>query len=108
MLKTTAKDIGPAARFFLRKRLKEKQVRIVTQAKVKSISEGVVTVETNEGEQKIGPFDTIVMAAGASSVNDLEPQVKGLVPEIYVIGDAVKPGKLLAALEKATEVALKL
>jgi 2,4-dienoyl-CoA reductase-like NADH-dependent reductase (Old Yellow Enzyme family)/NADPH-dependent glutamate synthase beta subunit-like oxidoreductase len=108
MLKYTARDIGPAARFFLRKRLKEKQVSIMTQAKVKSIAEGFVTVETPVGDEKIGPFDTIVMAAGATSVNDLQDQVKGLVPEVYVIGDAVKPGKILAAVEQAAEIALKL
>jgi 2,4-dienoyl-CoA reductase-like NADH-dependent reductase (Old Yellow Enzyme family)/thioredoxin reductase len=108
MLKGTAKDIGPAARFFLRRRLKEKQVKIMTQTRVKSISEESVTVETPAGEEKIGPFDTVVMAAGATPVNDLEEQVKGLVPEIYVIGDAVKPGKILAAVERGAELALKL
>jgi len=108
MLKSTAKDIGPAARFFLRRRLKDKQVKIMTQAKVKSISEESVTIETASGEEKIGPFDTIVMATGATTVNDLEEQVKGVVPEIYVIGDAAKPGKILAAVEKGAELALKL
>ena len=108
MLKSTAKDIGPAARFFLRRRLKDKQVKIMTQTKVKSITEEFVAVDSQAGEEKIGPFDTIVMAAGATPVNDLEEQVKGLVPEIYVIGDAVKPGKILAAVEKGAELALKL
>jgi hypothetical protein len=30
------------------------------------------------------------------------------VPEVYVIGDAAKPGKILAAVEKGAEVALAL
>jgi len=108
MLKHTARDIGPAARFFLRKRLKERQVKILTQTAVKSISDDAVIVDTPGVEQRIGPFDTIVLAAGATSINELEAQLKGLVPEIYVIGDAVKPGKILAAVEKAAEVGLKL
>ena len=108
MLKYTAHDIGPAARFFLRKRLKEKQVKILTQATVKSIDGGIVTIDSPAGEQKLGPFDTVVLAAGATAVNDLEAQVKGLVPEVYVIGDAAKPGKILAAVEKGAEVALAL
>jgi len=41
-------------------------------------------------------------------VNDLEAQVKGLAPEVYVIGDAAKPGKILAAVEKGAEIALAL
>jgi len=108
MLKYTAHDIGPAARFFLRKRLKEKQVKILTQATVKSIAGDAVTIDSPGGEQKLGPFDTIVLATGATTVNDLEAQVKGLVPEVYVIGDAAKPGKILAAVEKGAEVALAL
>lgn len=108
MLKHTARDIGPAARFFLRKRLRDKQVRIITLAKVKSISEEGVTIEMATGEEQIGPFDTIIMATGATSVNDLAEQARGLVPELYVIGDAVKPGKILAAVERGAEIALTL
>ena len=108
MLKSTAKDIGPAARFFLMRRLKDKQVKIMTLAKVKSLADDSVTIETSSGEEKIGHFDTIVMAAGATPVNDLEEKLKGAVPEIYVIGDAASPGKILAAVEKGAELALKL
>ncbi len=108
MLKYTARDIGPAARFFLRKRLKEKQVNILTLTTVKSISHEGVMVESAGNEQKLGPFDTIVLAVGAVPVNDLAAQVGSSVPEVHVIGDAAKPGKILAAVEKAAEIALAL
>jgi 2,4-dienoyl-CoA reductase-like NADH-dependent reductase (Old Yellow Enzyme family)/thioredoxin reductase len=108
MLKHTARDIGPAARFFLRKRLKEKRVNMLTQTKVNAISDSSALVATPEGERKIGPFDTFVLAMGAVPVNDLAEQVKGLVNEVYVIGDADKPGKILAAVEKGAEIALNL
>ena len=108
MLKHTAGDIGPAARFFLRQRLKEKQVLILTQSAVKSIDDDFATVNTPGGEQRLGPFDTIVIAAGAAPVNSLEDQVKGSVPEVHVIGDARKPGKILAAVEQGADVALRL
>ena len=108
MLKSTAKDIGPAARFFLRKRLKENQVAIMTQTTVKSVADDGVLLGTLNGEQKIGPFDIIVLAAGATSICDLEEQARKLVPEVYVIGDAAKPGKILAAVEQGAETALKL
>jgi 2,4-dienoyl-CoA reductase-like NADH-dependent reductase (Old Yellow Enzyme family)/thioredoxin reductase len=108
MLKHTARDIGPAARFFLRKRLKEKRVNLLTQTKVNAISGDSALVATAEGERKIGPFDTFVLAIGAVPVNELAEQAKGMVREIYVIGDADKPGKILAAVEKAAEVALNL
>ncbi len=108
MLKHTARDIGPAARFFLRRRLQEKQVLILTQSTVKSIDEDYAIIDTPGGQQRLGPFDTIVMATGAVPVNSLGEQVKGIVPEVYVIGDACKPGKILAAVEQAGDIALKL
>ncbi|MGD0854287.1 MAG: FAD-dependent oxidoreductase [Dehalococcoidia bacterium] len=108
MLKSTAKDIGPAARFFLRKRLKENHVAIMTQTTVKSVADDGVLLGTLNGEQKIGPFDIIVLAAGATSIRDLEEQARKFVPEVYVIGDAAKPGKILAAVEQGAETALKL
>ncbi|MGA9048205.1 MAG: FAD-dependent oxidoreductase [Dehalococcoidia bacterium] len=108
MLKHTARDIGPAARFFLRKRLKEKRVNLLTQTKVNAISDSSALVATPESERKIGPFDTFVLAIGAVPVNELAEQVKGLVSEVYIIGDADKPGKILAAVEKGAEIALNL
>ncbi|MBN1689786.1 MAG: FAD-dependent oxidoreductase [Dehalococcoidia bacterium] len=108
MLKHTARDIGPAARFFLRRRLQEKQVLILTQSTVKSIDGNFSIVNTPGGEQRLGPFDTIVIATGAVPVNSLGDQVKDIVPEVYVIGDACKPGKILAAVEQAADIALKL
>ena len=108
MLKHTARDIGPAARFFLRQRLKEKQVLILTQSTVLSIDDDFATVSTPGGEQRLGPFDIIVMATGAAPVNALEDLVKGSVPEVHVIGDARKPGKILAAVEQGADIALKL
>jgi 2,4-dienoyl-CoA reductase-like NADH-dependent reductase (Old Yellow Enzyme family)/thioredoxin reductase len=108
MLKSTAKDIGPAARFFLRKRLKENQVTIMTRTTVKSVADDGVLLETPDGEKKVGPFDIIVMATGATPIRDLEEKARSIVPEVYVIGDAAKPGKILAAVEQGAETALKL
>ena len=75
---------------------------------VKSVADDGVLLGTLNGEQKIGPFDIIVLAAGATSICDLEEQARKLVPEVYVIGDAAKPGKILAAVEQGAETALKL
>ena len=98
MLRRTAQDIGPAARYFLRRRMKEKEIKILTSTTVEEIVEGGVRVKTEEGSQVLGPVDTVVLATGAKSVNEMEPVVKEMVPEVYAIGDACKPGKILAAV----------
>jgi len=108
MLRHTARDIGPAARFFLRRRMKEKGIKIMTSTTVEEIADDGVKVKTGEGSQVLGPVDTVVLATGAESINELEPAVKGMVSEVYVIGDACKPGKILAAVEQAADLARKL
>ena len=108
MLKNIARDMSWAARIFLRERLKDNQVTIITQAKVKSVSDDAVLIETPDGDRRLGPFDNIVLATGAVSINSLAEQARGLAPQIFVIGDASKPGKILAAVEQGAEVALTL
>jgi 2,4-dienoyl-CoA reductase-like NADH-dependent reductase (Old Yellow Enzyme family)/thioredoxin reductase len=108
MLRHTARDIGPAARYFLRRRMKEKGIKILTSTTVEEIADGGVKVKSGEGSQLLSPVDTVVLATGAESFNEMEPKVKGMVPEIYVIGDATKPGKIMAAVEQAADLARKL
>jgi 2,4-dienoyl-CoA reductase-like NADH-dependent reductase (Old Yellow Enzyme family)/thioredoxin reductase len=108
MLRHTARDIGPAARYFLRRRLAEKGIKILTSTTVEEIVEGGVKVNSGEGSRFLGPTDTVVIATGAESVNELGPAVTGIVPEVYVIGDAASPGKIMAAVEQAAELARKL
>ncbi|MCJ7515833.1 MAG: FAD-dependent oxidoreductase, partial [Dehalococcoidia bacterium] len=108
MLRHTARDIGPSARYFLRRRMAEKGIKILTSTTVEEIVDGGVRVKTGEASQLLSPVDTVVLATGAESVNELEPKVKDMVPEVYVIGDAAKPGKIMAAVEQAAELARKL
>ncbi|MCK4331937.1 MAG: FAD-dependent oxidoreductase, partial [Dehalococcoidia bacterium] len=107
MLRYTARDISPAARYFLRRRLRERNVQILTSTPVKAITDKGVVISSNGEERTLGPVDTVVLATGARSVNDLEA-VKELVPEVHVIGDAASPGKMLQAVQQAAEVARSL
>ena len=53
-------------------------------------------------------FDSIIIAMGSKSYNPLEEEVKDLVPEVYVIGDAKKAGEANKATEEAATVAFKI
>jgi 2,4-dienoyl-CoA reductase-like NADH-dependent reductase (Old Yellow Enzyme family)/thioredoxin reductase len=108
MLDSIARDVDPAANYFLMKRLTEEEVNIMTGTTVKSIADDVIIIEKGGKEQKLEPFDDIILAIGAKSVNVLEEQAKGLVAEVYSVGDAAKPCKILDAVENAAEIALKL
>jgi hypothetical protein len=50
-------------------------------------------------------MDSVVLALGARPINHLYGQVKGKVGEVYLIGDAVKPRKIMEATGEGAEVA---
>jgi NADH dehydrogenase FAD-containing subunit len=123
MLGNVGMDMVPEGRTLLMERLHEAQVRIITNRKVREIlQDGVVVINTivetkpdrtvvcKEGdkEEAIRGMKTIILAMGAKSVDVLSAELKGKVPEVYVIGDAKKPRKALEAIAEAAEVARKI
>lgn len=49
--------------------------------------------------------ETVVLATGSKPVNELAEQLKGAVPELYIIGDCVKPRTAIHATMEAARVA---
>jgi NADPH-dependent 2,4-dienoyl-CoA reductase/sulfur reductase-like enzyme len=100
-----ALDLVIHSQYFLNKRLKEKDVRILTSTKVLRFIPSGVLVEDFTGTRKLDGFDSIVMAIGATPNNLLSRSLQGKVDKIHVIGDASKPREVLEALLEAEEVA---
>lgn len=78
---------------------------LVMNAKIKEFLPNGVVYEQNGRTEELTGFDSIVLAMGVKSVNTLEESLKGMAPEIYVIGDAKKVGQANAATEAALAVA---
>jgi len=108
MLPKIALDEEPATRHFLLERLRNYRVKMETGVVVEEFLEDGVLGKRNGQEIKLMGFGTIILAMGAKSVNDLQSELQGKVPELYVIGDAVKPRKALDAIEEGAHLALKL
>ena len=89
------------------KRFKEEGVQMITGAKVKSILEGTITVETKQGEVSYPGFTHVVCAAGSKPWNPLYEDVKDQF-ETYVIGDANGVAQALEAVRTAYELGYKL
>lgn len=89
-------------------RLKEKRVAIITSCKVIAIEENKVITEDRNGFKKDVKADSVIFAVGSIPVNSLFNSLQSLVEEIYLVGDANKPGNLGAALRSATEIGLKI
>lgn len=119
MLPKVGMDMVPEGRTLLMQRLHEAGVQIRKSSKVKEIlDDGARIVNTimelkpdwtvvyNEGDkvEEIRGMDTIIIAMGAKSVEDLSDKLNGRVPEVYVIGDARSPRKALEAVTEGAEV----
>jgi 2,4-dienoyl-CoA reductase-like NADH-dependent reductase (Old Yellow Enzyme family)/thioredoxin reductase len=99
-----ARDVGDATRHFLLQRLAQENVRIITSALVKRITEDGVILERNDSEERLSSFDTIILALGVVPLNNLASRIQAKVKEMYVIGDAKQTRKAIDAIAEGTEV----
>lgn len=89
------------------KRLQQERVQVVTGAKVKSLEQGTVTVETAAGEVQHPGFTHVVCAVGSKAWNPLYEEIKDTY-ETYVIGDAREVAQALEAVRAAYELGYQL
>ena len=108
MLGEIASDFVSHLKHYLSQRLAEKGVTILTSTKVKELGKGYALVEDASGTRKIEGFETIVLAVGSKPDDRIAKELEGKVPELYVIGDASKPGEALQAVYEGEETAIKI
>jgi 2,4-dienoyl-CoA reductase-like NADH-dependent reductase (Old Yellow Enzyme family)/thioredoxin reductase len=91
----------------LARRLLELGIPTYLNTPVLEITEDSVAIGW-EGEILFLPADTVILAIGAASDNRLVTELKGLVPEVYSIGDSEKPRDASSATYSAARVAEKI
>jgi NADH dehydrogenase FAD-containing subunit len=84
--------------------LRDKGVRIITDATVREITDQGAVIEKNGEQQEITGMDHVVLACGARAVEDLSEKIRDKVPEVHVIGDAKQPRRALEAIAEGAEV----
>lgn len=84
-------------------RLKLKHVELCCSKKLIAIHRNYITVETNNREKKQFQIqcDQVVLSLGIKSNNVLYNELKPLIPNLYLIGDACKQGRIAEATESA-------
>ena len=108
MLDEIASDLIFHLQHYLRLRLKEKGVKILTSTRVKELGKDFAVVEDASGVRKIHGFDAIVLAVGSTSDDRIAKSLEGKVQELYVIGDASEPREALEAVYEGEEIAMKI
>jgi NADPH-dependent 2,4-dienoyl-CoA reductase/sulfur reductase-like enzyme len=108
MLDEIGTDLGFVPRPLMLEKLKALNVEMITSARVMEILlEGAVVERRGQKERLIG-FDHIVMAVGSISNSELYEGIKEIVAEVYLVGDAAKPKKIMEALADAMELAQRI
>ncbi|MHA1645726.1 MAG: oxidoreductase [Candidatus Freyarchaeota archaeon] len=106
-MKRVGTQMIPLTNYYVRKKIAEFGGKIITLAKVVEVTrEGAVYEK--EGQKTLEKADTVVVALGTKPNTQLLEKLKGKVPEIYTVGDAVKRGKIMDAVHAAAETARKI
>ena len=116
-------DVIHEHRIFLMEAFEKYGIEQITSAAVSEIfSDGVsyknAADKSDETIYEARGFDTVVLSMGFSSrythrdgqnvVYDFADELKDIVPEVHVVGDAVRARRALDATKEAYDVALKL
>lgn len=84
---------------WLRQEVAEADMEVVCSAKVTKITPTALEYE-KDGKTVTVEADTVIVASGFRSNNQLEDELWGKVANIRTIGDAVKPGKIISATKE--------
>ncbi len=107
MLESVGVGIPSQSRMPLLFNLEYHDVNILTLAKAEEITKDGVIV-SQRGEKRLIPADTIVISVGYNGKQEFIESLKGAAPEVYSIGDSIKPGNIRDAIHQGFEIAAKI
>jgi 2,4-dienoyl-CoA reductase (NADPH2) len=107
MLKKVGMDIGPTERFITVAALRKSGVSLQPETTAVEITDAGVKA-VNNGENLLFEGETVIMAAGMISENQLAGELNGKIPELYSIGDCVEPKRIGEAIKAAYRIALNI
>lgn len=107
MLAKIGKDIGPTTKWVFLKELDLLGVQTTTGATVTRITPDAVHFTSKDGEHSV-QADSVVLALGVVSNNELAKELEAEGIEFTRIGDVVKPRKIMEAVHEGFLAAMKL
>jgi NADH dehydrogenase FAD-containing subunit len=84
--------------------LKALGVNTSTELDYVEVTDDGLVIKQN-GEKKLIPADTIIVAAGGEPENSLYQALQGKIPEVYIVGNAKEVRNCLSAVYEGAEVA---
>jgi len=106
LMPKAGKDVGKSTKWGLLQSLAKLGVNIITSAKVLTIKDNTLTFE-KDGAIQTARFDNIIYATGSKSVRTLADQLATTGIPFSVIGDSVRPAKIMDAIHEAYVAVMK-
>lgn len=88
-------------------RIAKTDMVVMTNTRLEEVTEKGAVVSAGKKALVALEADTIILALGFRSQNDLYNELKAAGKETYLVGDAVKPGKIFDAIHTAYRAGLK-
>jgi len=107
MLPQVMNDVAVTDLLAYTERIAKTDMRILTSTKLLEIVDDGAVVQNSTGIEKL-PADTVILALGFESKQDLYTSLVENGQKAYLIGDAVKPGKIMDAIHTGYRTGLKL
>ena len=103
---TVGADVIHEHRVYLMKDFEDYGIKEITGAKVCKFYEDGVEYETADGQRhESRGYDSVILSMGFRNYNPFGEEIKAIVPDTYVIGDATRARRALDATKEAYEVA---
>jgi 2-enoate reductase len=84
--------------------LKKEDVRILTSARVDEVKNGFITISKGGDKTEQLKADFIVYAIGFIQPSEKIDKLKNLCENVFIIGDALKPGKIREAVHEGDRI----
>lgn len=102
MLPVVAREVVAEQRHYLMERLQAGGVQLLVSARATEYRDRKLVVEGPDGVAEL-KADTVVLAVGSRSDRQLVDQLRGVVQDVRVIGDAEHPGNAVDAIRRGFE-----
>jgi len=97
LMPPTEQPVFAINEMMLRKMIEESGIKVLTNTKLLEVQEGRVVVES-QGTKKQIECDSLVLALGLRPRNRLEKALDGRVKQVFTIGDAAEPRRIINAI----------
>lgn len=106
-------DLGPARRYLVMRLLRDLKVKRLVRCKIRRIHPGRVSYVRQETDgrrshQELTGVETFVNAMGLRPLDQLALKLENHHERVFLVGDALSPGKILEAASEGARAALQI